>query len=438
MRHSIIVRFVLLISFTALIWSCKKEPDLLGLDLIPENDLLNHAFIDTLTIEAITVREDSLRTDELATSLLGSIVDPVFGKTNASIYTQIRIPGTKIDFDSLAVADSIILTLPYKGIYGDKNAIHHVRVYELDDTLNISNEYYHFSTLPVKSQLIGEATFMANTTDSVFIDTIKAPPLMRIPLSLEFANKLLTAPDTVLSSNTFFVKYFKGLYITVDDHITPASGSIMYLDFTSTFSRIYMYHHTPNDTLEQSERFEVLINTNSARFNHYEHYDYAGASPELLSQFEGNSTSAQDRLFLQAMGGAKVKISFPYLNSLASKKMIIHEASLMFESEDPDPKYPVPALIGIRSITENGEYTVLKDEDQEGSAYLDGFASKDNKYRLRITRYIQNRLLNPDDPDYGLMLLIAGSSLSGNRAVIKGTEAGEGRMRLLLYYTPLE
>lgn len=440
MRHSIIIRFILLITLTSLIWSCKKEPDLLGLDLIPENDLLDHAFTDTITIEAITVREDTLSTDELATSLLGSINDPVFGITKASIYTQIRVPVVPDSDGRLGinpVADSIILTIPYKGIYGSKNAIHHVRVYELDDTLNLNDKYYHFTTRPVKSELIGESTFIANLTDSVYIDTVKAPPLMRIPLSIGFANRLITSDSTTLVDKNF-VKTFKGLYITVDDHATPASGAIMYLDFASTHSRIHVYYRKGQDTAREATKFSFYVNANCARFNNYEHNGYAGANPDLLSQLGGNKESAGERLFMQSMGGTKIKLAFPHLTDLATRKIAIHEASLMFESEDPDPEYPVSALVAVRSLKEDGEYDVLKDEKEEGAAYLDGYASKDNKYRLRITRYIQNRMINPDDPDFGLILIGAGSSLNANRTVIKGPEAGEGRMRLLIYYTPLD
>jgi hypothetical protein len=45
---------------------------------------------------------------------------------------------------------------------------------------------------------------------------------------------------------------------------------------------------------------------------------------------------------------------------------------------------------------------------------------------------------NPDAKDNGLMLLIAGSSLSGNRVVLKGPANTTGRMKLVIYYTLIE
>lgn len=224
MRQSIIFRLFLLITLTSLIWSCKKEPDLLGLDLIPEEDLLNHAVIDTITINAITEREDTLRTDELATMLLGSINDPVFGTTTASVYTQLRLPGTNISFGTDVAVDSIVLILPYKGIYGDSSSVQNITVYELDEAIQTSVKsetgrtldypYYNFSTLQHKAVPVGQLSFVPNTVDSSMIDTVKVGPYMRIPLSLEFANRIVNANqivDTALKNNTGFLNAIKGI-----------------------------------------------------------------------------------------------------------------------------------------------------------------------------------------------------------------------------------
>ncbi len=111
--------------------SCQKEPDLIGLDLLPIEDNLNIDYTDTSTVVAYTLREDSLRTDELALNLLGSMSDPVFGTTTASIYTQYRLSKNNVTFGENAVADSMILTLTYKGVYGDSMASKTIRVTKL-------------------------------------------------------------------------------------------------------------------------------------------------------------------------------------------------------------------------------------------------------------------------------------------------------------------
>lgn len=430
-RQYNLTRILLLITLVTLIWSCKKEPDLLGLDMIPESDLLNHEFIDTTTIIAYTVMEDSLRTDVMTTNLLGSVSDPEFGTTTASIYTQFRLSSTNVSFGTNPVVDSMILTIPYKGNYGDTLAMQNIRVYELDDTLSQYKLYYHISTVPVSSQIVGQASFVPNTWLADSVDGVKIYPHMRIALTQEFANKLLTSDSATLATNTNFTKVFKGLYLTSEDATTPGSGAIMYLDLNHSQSKITLYYHNSSDTLTE----EFLINSNSVKFNHYNHFNYTGANPLLLDQFAGNPTSGREKLFLQSMGGAKIKLEFPYLESLSKKKIAVHEAALILENENPDDFYPMPSLIGIRTF--DTAYHVLPDES-EGSSYINGIAVTNSKYRIRITRYVQNRLLHPEEADDPLYIIAAGSSLSSNRAVIKGTAAGAGRMRLLIYYTEVE
>lgn len=433
-RNTNIFRTFIILSLVALLWSCKKEPDLLGLDLVPESDLLNHDFIDTITIQAYTVREDSVRTDELTTNLLGSIADPIFGTTTASIYTQFRLPSTHIDFGTNPVVDSLILTLPYKGIYGDSMAVQNIKVYELSDTLSKDTSYYQFNTVNVNNEVIGQATFIPNTWKFDSVNGVKIYPHMRIALTQAFANKILSADSLTLSANDKFLRVFKGLYLTSEKATSPGTGSIMYLDLNNSQSLISMYYHNSTDTT----KLQFVMNSYCARFNNYNHYDYQGADPMLLEQFAGNHTSGNEKLFLQAMGGAKIRLEFPYLNNLANKNIAIHEAALILENGDQTNEfYPMPTSLSIRWLDSLGHYGFLPDAN-EVAAYQGGTSIDDKSYRIRITRYIQQRILHPDIPHYGLMLIANGSSLISNRALINGNKAQSGRLRLLVYYTLLK
>jgi hypothetical protein len=84
--------------FFTLTVSCKKDKfkdNNVGKGLLSEEDLLGLSLIDTVSITSKTILADSLRTDEVSENmLLGSYVDPVFGKTQAEIYTQVRISGS--------------------------------------------------------------------------------------------------------------------------------------------------------------------------------------------------------------------------------------------------------------------------------------------------------------------------------------------------------
>ncbi|MBK9356030.1 MAG: DUF4270 domain-containing protein [Bacteroidales bacterium] len=411
-------------------YSCTKEPDLIGLDLLPAGDFLNIDYIDTSSIVAYSVREDSLRTDELSLNLLGSVSDPVFGTTTASIYTQYRLSKNNITFGENAVADSMILTLAYKGIYGDSLSSKTIRVYEMADSINYDSSYYSTRTIPVLPELIGEATFVPNLSEADSVDGNYIPPHMRILLSPAFANKIITADINTLKDNESFQKVFMGLYITSEQATTPGTGSILYFNLLDAVSRLKLYYHNSTDT----SSIDFPIGSSVARFNHYEHYNYAGADPSLLEQL-GDSSANSQHLYVQSMAGTKIKLRIPHLKALAEQKHIaVNEALLVFSVEDTSGVYEVPAQIAIKKLDADGNYTALPDEN-EGSSFLDGKSRYGKEYRFRITRYVQNRLLNPDDPDYGLMLFAAGSSLSGNRVTLKGVGAETGKIRLLIYYT---
>jgi hypothetical protein len=411
--------------------SCQKEPDLIGLDLLPIEDNLYIDYTDTSTVVAYTLREDSLRTDELAINLLGSISDPVFGTTTASIYTQYRLSKNNVTFGENAVADSMVLTLAYKGVYGDSLASKTIRVYEIAESLDYDTSYYSYHTVPALPELIGEATFVPNLKEADSIDGNYMPPHMRIVLTQEFANKIINADTSVLKTDESFQEVFKGLFITSDQSTTTGTGSILYFNLLDAVSRLKLYYHNSTDTTT----IDFPIGSYSARFNNYNHYDYAGADPLLMQQFNGDTLPGNQRLYIQAMAGAKVKLRIPYLKALAAQKRIaVNEAVLVVSVEDTTGAFLVPSQLALKKITEDGNYTSLPDED-EGSAFIDGVSKSGKEYHFRITRYIQDRLLNPDDPDYGLMMFAYGSSLTGNRVTLNGPGTAERKMRLLIYYT---
>jgi hypothetical protein len=424
--------FYVVLGITAI--SCTKDPDLIGLDLLPPGDRLNIDFIDTSTIIAYTIREDSLRTDELTLNLLGSYTDPVFGTTTASFYTQYHLSKNNVKFETNAVADSMVLSIAYKGFYGDSTASKTIRVYEMADTISYDSTYYSNHVIPFAPELIGEATFVPNFKEADSVDGDYNSPHMRVMLSQAFMDRIISADSSTLANNENFKKVFKGLYITAEQSNTPGTGSILYLNLLDAVSRLKLYYHYVSDsTIASSIVFP--IGSTSARYNFYEHNDYDDADPLLIQQLNGDTTLGSQHLYMQAMAGLKVKVRIPYLKALAANKRIaINEALLVFNVEDTTGTYTIPAQIAIRKITGEGALEVLPDETM-GTSFVDGKDRTDHEYRFRITRYVQNRLLNPDEPDYGLILFAAGSSLTGNRVILKGTGTNEGKVRLLIYYT---
>lgn len=414
--------------------SCNKEPDLIGLDLLPVSDRLNMSFTDTSTIVAYTVREDSLLTDELSANLLGYISDPVFGNVLASVYTQFRLPLNNSSFGENPVADSLVLTLVYSGIYGDSLSQHTFRVFELADSLNIDSSYYSHNTVPVNPVQIGEATFVPNLKEADSVDGAFVPPHLRITLSQEFANKIITADEETLSSNSYFQDVFKGIFITADPVTSNGHGAILYFNLMDVASGITMHYHNDTDT----SMLKFQFNASCARFNNYNHFNYSNAAPDLQAQLNGDTLAGNNRVFMQAMAGTKVKLRMPWLKNIPENaKIAVNEAILVLTNDQADDVFAATGQLALRALSDKGSYLILPDETI-GSGYFGGRYNSSKEYRFRLTKYVQDRIKYGDSPHYGLVLLTPGGSLTANRVVLKGPGNPTGRMKLLIYYTLVE
>ena len=137
------IRFLLFcFSLLLIVSSCKKinEATDLGDDIIPGVDGVN-TFDTSLTVEIydsiFSPEKDSVRVTATDDHILGNIImDPIFGKTNAKIFFQVRPENFPWGFsgiynkDSLHL-DSVVLVLGWNGTYGDTMATQRVRVWEI-------------------------------------------------------------------------------------------------------------------------------------------------------------------------------------------------------------------------------------------------------------------------------------------------------------------
>jgi len=427
---------LLTIITTFLFQSCKKEPSELGLDITPAGDQLNFEYCDTLTIDARTILDDSIRTDETSPVILGSFYDPEFGKTTASIYTQLRLKSTDISFGENPTLDSIVLKLQYDGIYGETNTPQHFTVYELSGNLIKDTAYYSNQTKPHYDQAIGNVTFFPHPYDSVKIDTINYAPHLRIRLSDEFGNKFIHAADSIFLNNEAFLRFLKGICIFSDPVNTIGKGAMLYFNLLNPQSEMVLYYQ--NDSANSLKQ-NFVINQYAAFFTHFDHYGYAHASNELKAQLAGDSVAAQRKLYLQSMGGTKVKFRIPYLLQLAkSGKIVINQAELVVKADMPTfggSKYlSAPPSLTLRKNLNDTSMSVLIDET-EGSGYFGGTLNNKNEYRFRITRYVQSMFEEDAEPNQELFLFTRNKAY---RVMINGRTTPVDRLRLQIFYTHLK
>ena len=425
---------VILITFLT---ACNKKPDQVGLSLQPVSDELSVVFDNSTGLLSHSLREDSVRTDVnvVKTGMLGSMLDPVFGKTTAEIYSQFRLSENGQDFGTAPELDSLILSLSYSGFYGDSMSSQTIKVFELDQDMDPDTAYYSNQSISDYGVELASVTFVPAPGDSVIVGGEPETPQLRIRLSDDFAEKIMTADPSVFEDNESWLEFMKGFHITSEPAM--ADGGIMSFDMLATNTALTIFYRTEasQDTLS----FVFLSNSNCARFTAFDHNDYLDASADFKSQvLDGDTAAGDEKFYLQGMGGVKAQLRLPDIQEFFKDgNVAINEAKLIFNIYDDGSELAGPPQLGLAMIDEEGDYIPLPDAS-EASSYYGGYLNEaEDQYYFRISRHVQ-RVLTGETPNYPLALLISGASFRANRLIIYGPDSllnGENKMVLNVTYT---
>lgn len=425
---------LLIIGFIA---ACNKKADQIGLGLQPASQELSVVFDNNSGLIAYSIREDSVRTDANAikTGMVGSMLDPVFGRTNAQIYSQFRLSENGHNFGEGAQLDSLVLSLAYSSFYGDTMTQQTVRVYELDVDMDPDTTYYSNQTLSDYGTEIAAVTFMPGPSDTLYIDSVPKQPQLRIPLSSVFAQKLIDADDAVYDDNESWLEFMKGLRITADQ--VGGDGGIMLFDMLESATVLTIYYRSADN--EDTLSFEFLSNNNCARFTSFDHNDYMEASAGLKAQIiDGDTSGGSETFYLQAMGGVKAQLRLPDIKDyFADGAVSINEAKLIINIYDDGTDLAAPPQLGLAMVDEDGDYLPVADANEVSSYYGGYLSENEDSYFFRISQHVQ-QILTGVTPNYPLVLLVQGASFRANRIILNGPEATmnvDNRMILEVIYT---
>jgi len=415
------------------LFSC-NEPDFIGLDILPDNDKFGVFFEESIDLDAQTVKEDSVRADKTVLNLLGNYNDPVFGRTSAGFYANLRLSSNNVDFGPNPVVDSIVLSLVHKGYYGQLRKVN-VQVYELLDGIYKDSVYYSNLRLNTGT-LWGSASLIPNPTDSVYMDGQKRAPQLRIRMDHALANHFISQSGTsVLADNNSFITFFRGIYVT--SSFVNNEGAVMYFDLVNPESQLTLYYK--ND-LNDSLKYNFVINEHSGRINIFDHYDYANANPILHQQLNGDTLSSDSVLYLQAMSGTKIRINIPHLSDLAQNGNIaLNKAEIIIPIEENDYSsalYKIPEKLTLVRIKENGEIDFIIDQFEGESHFKGMYDANKKQYSFTITRHLQN-ILNGQVADYGMYIMVAGSAINAGRVILRGPAHSVSNLKLKVTYIKL-
>ena len=420
-----------------LLTSCKDEHSSIGEDIL--GNLVDTEFTDTITLQAYSVLEDTINTTNTSANILGHISDPVFGKSSAGIYTQLALSGSAVNFGSRPAIDSVILTLQLSGYYGDTNSNVGIRVHQLYEALDSETKYYQTSTVnydptPLNYSLTG---YSIRPNSSIVVDTNVLGAHLRIRLSDQFGQYLLNHQDDL---NNRLKDFLKGFYIEAVSH-TGNEGYMLITNMTSALSGMTLYYHNDEN---QPQRYTLSCSENSVRFTHFDHAYSTSVNPDFIQEvLQGQTTLGEKVLFVQGGGGVKTRITFPYLENTFAQydnRVVIHRAELVITNADPNERFFIqPSILTIQGIRKSDNaIRFLPDDDYYTNANYFGGTYDDAKseYRFRITKYVQQLILQQDDWSNTINLIVRGSAVRPHRLVFEGTDpVSPSRLRLEITYS---
>lgn len=442
-QHSTARTFIALLTATLLIAfaSCKKSPETVGNNLISGDNYIGIYHTDTVEVLCHSYL-DSVATGNVTNALLGAMKDPVFGTSEAGFYTQFRPSVAGQSFGSNPVFDSLVLQLCIAGYYGDTTALQTVHAYELTDTLSAQTTYYNHST--VATNVVDQANshqfypHPRTKTHIIGTDTVQQP-IIRVPLSQQLGQYLMSLDTTAFSRPDLFKQYFKGLYLTCDPVATD--GAITYLNLTNnTHTLLQLYYHDAA-TPEKHMRYNFYVTSSDTYFNHIDH-DYTQGCLPLISQvLDQQPALGQEEVYLQTMGGVKVWIKFPNLtrwtDSLTEGHLVINEARLILPASQlaTDSIYKAPTVFSLIGFNTDSTTYLLPDY-YEGNSFFDGtYSSSDKSVTFRISEYLQSIIMKEKE-NMGLSLGINGASYNAQRFVINGPNVPVGeKMKVEVTYS---
>lgn len=343
------MRFSLMLFSSFLIWSCEAEADRLG------EQFFNKIEVEDTSYDLIAYNvdnKDTVRADNssLGYAVLGAFSENVFGAQKASYVSQIRLNTYDPSFGTNPTVDSAVLVL--KPLYDassitEKNSdyifpegnveatktvktfsVHSygkatipggaftVNVQEVSEYLGgVSEASYSNRAVAVNPEIIGTAKFNGKVTQvdinkksdntSLYTQDVS----FRIPLSTSFIKEKIVDKQggVQLSDAANFVRYFKGLKISVEE----SDGYLFRFD-PSTVQVIVYYKHdkTTNGTTEKvRSNFTMSLGAGNARVGQYS-YDRTDSS--VASALASSNVNTGDaKLFLQGMGGSSIGIRIP-------------------------------------------------------------------------------------------------------------------------------
>lgn len=390
MYNTSFIKKILLVATVVLLYSCDKDFNAIGDDLIGDN----HFGLESEKYDVLAYNQEvtPIQSNGLAVNALGIYDNPVLGTTTANYVTQVALTSYGPTIGAEPVVESVVLSVPYfshvtgvdpKGgnfyvldsIYGDPKGKIKLSVYESkvqmrssyfdggsqfaqmyytnqdtsaddinfnasenkgiwlnDSSKKSENAEFEFSALQTKKD---STVVDANATVKTYTYTYSVPEMHLNLNKAFFENNILKAPAAKLASADAFREYFRGLYFKVEKSgASPSNMSL--IDFSK--GKITIKYKaktaitTDLETVKEDKTLEINLGggATASLLNDAKGTNYANA----INPANVNKTLGDERLYLKGGQGSVAVIDLSNFGSklkeIRDNKWMVNEANLVF------------------------------------------------------------------------------------------------------------
>jgi len=340
--------------FAVLLSSCEKDIGNLGMGMMPSQDILT-VRLDSLSNFNFKYTNDNVGDTIRASQfyfLLGSYIDPVFGKVRAEIFAPIYFNNPVIDklnYNIELINAKLLITYGDSSFQYGKNVSQTISLYEMLDSIKLTD--YRTLRIAPREALIG-------TFDLKIDTTITADSIMTIPLPNSFLTKFRpfindTSKYTISKGPDEINKKFGQLFYGIHFKTNFDDASIIKINsFKIEIQAKVTSINDPSlvDTVTQELITSDFIDLDSYIYKH----------PLVSFELKPSQTvtanigkSNQKRVYIQDMKGYKAEFQFNDIQRwLDTSKVLINVASLTIPIEYNAAFSAIPTL--LLNIYKNG------------------------------------------------------------------------------------
>jgi len=389
------------------------DPNNVGEDVLPGDDLVTGNYSDTFSLEFRTIPAgNDVKTEDENRSVIGNYIDEEFGHIFAESYLQPRIVGSNLVFSedpNDLTLDSIVLTLDLTSFYGRFNSPMDLEIFEVTQDFPID------STFGNSTFVNFDSTFdLANGAKIDFSSLNGFLDFVSFRLDDSLGRKLLYAPTDSLVTNAVFADFFKGLFIRskpVNPNTSREPGGIFQFDPTSSVTELKLYYQDSSGAKD----YTFDISNLSERYHRFRRADINGRLLDRI--FMDSNISDPEFGAIQAGRMVKLFVGIPSLETLDPAG--INRAELILPVD--------PAFLGSQDRFDPPSQVFVFVSNEEGTAedttnVISSAASYDpvlQRYVIPLTNNLQN-ILADRLPGTGFIIIPDDVTTTVNRAILAG------------------